>query len=175
MKAFATHSGQARRARRIAVANESRPRFGNGILLGMSTVHGLLRSSLRLPKSSASIDHAPGPSIAIETPIVNCKRQTRTRSVPAKIMQSSAIEIQTPATGVHRPTTKKTPARAAKVSKRWDSRWGAPITATKASHRRGRPPASLRTKRPFPGQPFGNIEYRRCKGLTYSRVRVTIA
>src|SRR5580693_7249806 len=90
-------------------------------------------SRLFLPKRRASIDSAPGPRIARAIPNVANKIVPRGWSVPAMAIQVSHSAIMAPAIGVHKPTSRKTPAMAAITWSAIDSRCGTPISAATPS------------------------------------------
>ena len=115
------------------------------------------------PKRCASIDQAPGPSIARLAAIEAAITEAHHSSTRELAIQSSTSADTTPAMGVQSPTIKKTPRPAARsgiacCSKRADVR-----DALRASCIRKAKRARRNTRRPFPGQPLVNVENRRCK------------
>lgn len=68
-----------------------------------------------------------------------------------------------PAIGVHRPISSKI-ANAATIAKRVPGRWCLfPSHHAVQVYKREIPSVSLRRRSPLPGQPFGNMEKRRCR------------
>ena len=65
-----------------------------------------------LPKSLASIDHSPGPTIASAAPIAaNRMAEVESPALNHRI-DAFAMTASTPASGVHKPTIRKMPATA---------------------------------------------------------------
>jgi hypothetical protein len=67
------------------------------------------------PKSRASTDHRPGPNIARAAAMVPVNRPTTGCSSILRICEISNAATTAPATGVHRPTTRRSPARASEA------------------------------------------------------------
>ena len=69
-----------------------------------------------LPKIRASIDHAPGPIIAIVALSVANMAAINGSWMPVRMTQSSATVATIPAMGVHKPARRKIPAAAPVIS-----------------------------------------------------------
>jgi hypothetical protein len=123
------------------------------------------------PKRRASMDHAPGPIIAMVAP-----RMARTigiqGSLPlAKAIHSSTAPIKLPTTGVHNPTRRSIPAQAAIICGIIDGEKDLPASSMIAK-RRSRMAVRMRwRRRPTPGQPLANVENSRCKTLPHRHRR----
>ena len=65
-----------------------------------------------LPKSRASIDHAPGPSIANVRPSIASMIGINGSPTQRHAIQTSTIPNSTPAAGVHKPARRNIPATA---------------------------------------------------------------
>lgn len=68
-----------------------------------------------LPNSRASIDQAPGPTIAKVAPRIASIRGTSGSPTRNKTIHSSTMVTSAPPTGVHKPTRRSIPAPAAMV------------------------------------------------------------
>ena len=116
-----------------------------------------------LPKSFASTDQAPGPIIARVAPKVAKRIGTHEVSKRAKTIQSSAIATRAPMMGVHNPRARKIPAVAPTILGAVKIR-GDCFTSVAIAEEKSATPASNRwTNKALPGQPFANVENKRCK------------
>jgi hypothetical protein len=114
------------------------------------------------PKRSASIDHAPGPSIARPT-LIERRRIAVCGKVPLRSnVQDCDMTTNTLPTGVQRPISMSSPAAIPTIAGAMAS-WCGPDASHALQFASKMPPAaSRRTSRPLPGQPSGKIENRRC-------------
>jgi len=121
----------------------------------------LLRSgaSMRLhPKSRASTDHRPGPNIARAAAIVPVNRPTTGCSSTLRICEISITATTAPATGVHRPTTRRSPARASEAELSAMPNNGSCHSLRPVPTRRTAPTTPRISSRPMPGQLSANVE-----------------
>ena len=115
------------------------------------------------PKRRASMDHAPGPIIAIVAPKVARMIGIHGSLPLANAIHSSTAPIKLPTTGVHNPTRRSIPAQAAIICGIIDGEKGLPASST-IPKRTSRIAVSMRwRRRPAPGQPLANVENSRCK------------
>lgn len=123
-----------------------------------------------LPNKRASIDHAPGPSIAALAESAARKMRAHLPSCLAECIDiahhNSARAAKAPVTGVHKPSSRKIPPPAAirdstiaVAAGGFPERWEMP------PQRRAIPRQTLSSSRPNPGQPFGNVEKSRCRTI----------
>jgi hypothetical protein len=128
-----------------------------------------------LPKSRASMDHAPGPTIAKMAPRTACMMGTHgppeSESCADKATHTLTTATSPPATGVHRPIRRSMPAPAP-MSCRTMIVSGVPARKLTIAEKTIAEQVSTRkSSRPTPGQPFANVEKRRCKGQRKEFVR----
>ena len=74
-----------------------------------------------LPNSRASIDQAPGPTIARVAPRVANMMGIQGSPGREKAIHTSAMASKAPVTGVHNPTRRSTPAPAAMIGGAMDA------------------------------------------------------
>jgi hypothetical protein len=128
-----------------------------------------------LPKSRASMDQAPGPTIANVAPrnpsMTGIQGSPKCEKYPSKAIHTLTMATSAPATGVHRPTRRSIPAptpmicRITGINGDASRRLATPkwMSATLVSNRRSR--------RPMPGQPSANVENSRCNPHLFKRMR----
>jgi len=68
-----------------------------------------------LPKSRASMDQAPGPTIARVAPMVANMMGIQGSPPREKAIHTSAMATKPPVTGVHKPTRRSIPAPTAMI------------------------------------------------------------
>jgi hypothetical protein len=116
-------------------------------------------ASMRLhPKSRASTDHRPGPNIASAAAMVPVNRPTTGCSSTRRTCEISIRATTAPATGVHSPTTRRSPGRArdAELSA---MRNDGSCHRLRPVPRRSTPPTTPRiSSKPMPGQLSANVE-----------------
>jgi len=122
-----------------------------------------------LPKSRASMDQAPGPTIAKTAPRTACRMaihgSPECEKHRRRAMHTLTMAASDPATGVHKPARRSIPApipmicRTAVANRGGSRRLAIPkwMSATPVSNRR--------SKRPLPGQPSAKPENSRCTTL----------
>lgn len=122
------------------------------------------RASMRFhPKSRASTDQRPGPSIARAVAMVPSRRHTTRSSSAVRICEIWMMATNVPASGVHSPATKRSPdpARDMDVSVVWNDR--SLHSPGLARRRRTEPTTRRKSSNAIPGQLAVNEEYRRRK------------
>jgi hypothetical protein len=112
------------------------------------------------PKSRASIDNRPGPSIVSAQPIVAARRRPFRSSPVLRISEIATTATTAPATGVHNPAMRRSAASASAAEATMSN--GGPL------HRPGpacqsttAPTTSRISSKAIPGEPPANVEYRR--------------
>jgi hypothetical protein len=122
-------------------------------------------SRRRRPNRTESIDHQPGPSIAIAP-------QMQTSSIPSfgssellRIIRISRSTAKIPATGVQSPMSSSPPEITIVSGSSPASRNPSVMDTARPAEARYPPEATRNRRRPAPGHPFGNIENRRCKDM----------
>jgi hypothetical protein len=113
------------------------------------------------PNRRASMDHAPGPSIASAAPTPPIKMCIHGSCICMKAHDTSATAITAPATGVQKPINSR--AAAQTTTKRTASAGrGATTSPAMPCCTDGITAIARKNKSPAPGQPSGNVENRRC-------------
>lgn len=112
------------------------------------------------PKRRASIDHAPGPIIASVRPNAASIMEMPAPSTQENAIHDSTTAINAPQTGVHKPSSSNAPALA---PMRCGTDEDVPPICQKLKPNRNAAVTTRCSRRPMPGQPFGNTEKRRCK------------
>lgn len=107
------------------------------------------------------MEQAPGPIIANVVPRVAKTMGIEGLPPPAKTIHSSLAAMTAPATGVHKPTRSSIPAPAAIICGTIDAKWLSPRCPA-TQQRRTVADNNRWSRRPRPGQPFGNVENKRC-------------
>jgi hypothetical protein len=116
-----------------------------------------------LPKRWASMDHAPGPIIAMVAPNAASTIGIHGSLPLADAIHSSMAAIMVPMTGVHSPTRRSIPAQAAIICGIIDEEKGFPVKS-KIPNRTSKMHVSTRCiRRPAPGHPLAKVEKSRCK------------
>ena len=119
------------------------------------------------PNSRASMDNAPGPIIANVAPDV-AKRMGIPREAHEKATHTSTTAINVPLIGVHKPTSRKIAAPNPIDCGITTASCGVSIGRVKTAQKRNVAVITRCRRRPLPGQPFGNVEKRRCKDTPFS-------
>ena len=119
------------------------------------------------PNRRASIDHAPGPVIA--NVAADVARRMEIPLVEENAIHASTIAIRVPLIGVHKPKSIKIAGHAATTCGMTKANCGVSLRRPNAHQNRNVAVIRRCTRRPLPGQPFGNIEKRRCKDLSSLR------
>ena len=119
-------------------------------------------ASMRLhPKSRASTDQRPGPNIARAAAMVPVSRPTTGCSSNLRICEISIRATTAPATGVHSPTTRRSPGRASDAELSAMRNDGS-CHRLRPVPRTSTPPTTPRiSSKPIPGQLSANVEYSR--------------
>jgi hypothetical protein len=116
-------------------------------------------TSMRLhPKSRASTDHRPGPNIASAAAMVPVNRPTTGYSSTLRICEISITATTAPATGVHNPTTRRSPARASDAELSAIRNDGSCHSVRPVPTRRTPPTTPRISSKPMPGQLSANVE-----------------
>jgi len=119
-----------------------------------------------LPKSRASIDQAPGPTIAKAAPRTACMMAIRGSRECERNCENAihtlAMAAKDPATGVHRPARRSNPAPAPMTCSTTVINGGASRRQMSPEWISANPVSSRRSRRPIPGQPSANVENSRC-------------
>jgi len=123
------------------------------------------------PKSRASRDQMPGPSIASAAPTTASNMQVRRLSALERAVHSSTITTKTPAIGVRNPIRRRTPPIVARDCPMIPCHSGAISILATPSWARTIPAPNRRRRRPLPGQPLGNMENSRCREGLNDKVR----
>jgi hypothetical protein len=127
-----------------------------------------------LPKSRASTDQAPGPTIVKMTPRTACVMAIHGSPVceknPEKAIHTLTTAASAPATGVHKPTRRSIPAPTPMICGTTIVNGGASRTPAIPKWMSATAVSSRRSRRPLPGQPSANVENSRCKILPPNRV-----
>jgi len=119
-------------------------------------------ASMRLhPKSRASTDHRPGPNIARAAAMVPVNRATTGCSSILRICEIANAATIAPATGVHRPTTRRSAARPSEAELSATRNDGSCHSLRPVSTRRTAPTTPRISSKPMPGQLPANVEYSR--------------
>lgn len=108
------------------------------------------------------MDQAPGPIIAKAAPRVAKTMGVEGSLPPEKTIHSSLAAITAPTTGVHRPMSSRIPAPAAIICGAIDAKCEVSLRCSATQQRRTVADNNRWSRRPLPGQPFGNAENRRC-------------
>jgi len=119
------------------------------------------RTSMRFhPKSRASIDNRPGPSMVSATPIVAARRRPFRSSPVLRISEIATAAITAPATGVHNPAMRRSAASARDPETTMCN--GGPLHSLGPACQRTTAPTTSRiNSKAIPGPPPANVEYRR--------------
>ena len=120
------------------------------------------------PKRRASIDHRPGPNIAIAAPAVPNNSQTHLSPGSINIFQISISAAEVPTIGVHRPTISRIPTPIESTARMvtFIGGWLASLVAARTTS--AQPITKRRRSKPTPGQPPANVEYKRRKNAAFS-------
>jgi hypothetical protein len=105
----------------------------------------------------------PGPSIASAAPTTASSMQVRRLSALEKAVLSSTITTNTPAIGAKNPIRRRMPPMVARDCHMIPCHSGAISISATPSCVRTIPAPNRRSRRPPPGQPFGNMENSRCR------------
>src|SRR5262249_43179629 len=108
------------------------------------------------------MDHAPGPIIAKVAPNV-AKMMGIAPSALEYATHTSTAAINVPQTGVHRPSSRSTAALAPIACGKTKADCEGSLRCPKPEPSRAVAVTTRCRRRPRPGQPFGNVEKRRCK------------
>src|SRR6266403_549040 len=128
-----------------------------------------------LPKSRASRDQMPGPSMASAAPTTASTMQVRRLSALERAVHTSTITTNTPAIGVKKPIRRRTPLMVARDCHMIPCHSGAISISATPSWVRTIPAPNRRSRRPLPGQPLGNMENSRCREGLNNKVRESAA
>jgi len=109
------------------------------------------------------MDQAPGPIIARVAPRVARTMDIEGPPPPEKTIHSSLAATTAPTTGVHRPARSSIPAPAAIKCGTIAANCEPSLRCSPTQRRRTVADNNRWSRRPRPGQPFGNVENRRCK------------
>ena len=120
-----------------------------------------LGGSMRFhPKSRASTDNRPGPSIVSAQPIVAARRRPFRSSPVLRISEIATTATTAPATGVHKPAMTNSAARARDAETTMCN--GGPLDSPGPACQSTTAPTTSRiSSNPTPGQPPANVEYSR--------------
>jgi hypothetical protein len=112
------------------------------------------------PKSRASIDNRPGPSIVSAHPIVAARRRPFRSSPVLRISEIAITATTAPATGVHNPAMRNSAARAmdAETTMCNSELLDSPAPACQSTTA---PTTSRISNNAIPGAPPANVEYKR--------------
>ena len=129
-----------------------------------------------LPKSRASIDQAPGPTIA-KTALrtawtIGIHGSPECERMRDKAIQTLRIAANPPATGVHKPISKRIPEAAPIICKTTMADEGAFSAPTIPKWISAAPVSSRKSRRPTPGQPPAKVENKRCKTLPITEYEI---
>src|SRR5690349_15897591 len=127
------------------------------------------------PKSCASRDQTPGPSIASAAPTTASTMQVRRLSALERAVHSSTTATKTPAIGVKTPIRRRPPPAVARDCRIIPCHSGAISISVTPSWVRRIPTPNRSSRRPLPGQPFGNMENSRCREDLNEKVRESAA
>jgi hypothetical protein len=125
-----------------------------------------------LPKRRASMDQAPGPTIAKTAPRTACTigihgspecQKNREKAIHTLTMAASV-----PATGVDKPIRRSIPATAPMICRTTIVTGGAASTPAIPKWTRATAVSSRSSRRPAPGQPLAKVENSRCKTLPFT-------
>jgi hypothetical protein len=109
------------------------------------------------------MDHAPGPIIARVAPKVAKMIGIPRPPELEQTIHSSTIVIIVPTTGVHKPTRSSIPATAANMCGTIDANCDVSLKCAIPEQNRVVAVNTRWSRMPMPGQPFGNVENKRCK------------
>jgi hypothetical protein len=119
-----------------------------------------------LPKSRASMDQAPGPSIAKTAPRTATRMaihgSPECEKYRERAIHNLMIATSAPATGVHKPIRRSIPAPIPMICRTTAPKGGDSRTPTIPKWISATAVSSLRSRRPMPGQPSANVENSRC-------------
>ena len=123
-----------------------------------------------LPKSRASMDQAPGPTIAKTAPRTACTMgingSSECEKYREKAIHTLAMAASVPATGVHKPIRRSIPATAPMICRTTIVTGGVASTPTIPKWMSAAAVSTRKSRRPAPGQPLANVENSRCKILS---------
>jgi hypothetical protein len=112
------------------------------------------------PKSRASIDNRPGPSIVSAPAIVADSRRPCRSSPVVRIPETATTATTAPANGVHNPTMRRSAASASDAEATIGN--GRPLDSPGPARQRTTAPTTSRiNSKAIPGQPPANVEYKR--------------
>jgi hypothetical protein len=135
--------------------------------------YGSRMSMCFLPKSRASMDQAPGPTIAKTAPRAACMmaihgspecEENRNKAIHTFTKAASA-----PASGVHKPARISRPAPTPILCRMIVTNGGASRRLAIPKWTSATPVSTRKSRRPTPGQPSANVENNRCTILPYTR------
>ena len=135
-------------------------RCGKGFFQTGRRVRGGTSTRLH-PKRRASIDNRPGPNIArVQLMVASNDATTGSADIWKAILHTSTTATEAPTMGVQRPAIKKIPHTARRIREMLPL--GPWIKITESVRQMSATPRTRRMiKRPTPGQPPANVEYRR--------------
>ena len=112
------------------------------------------------PKSRASTDQRPGPSIVSAQPIVAARRRPFKSSPVLRMSEIATTATTAPATGVHNPAMRRSAASASDAEATMSN--GGPLHSPGPARQSTTAPTTSRiSSRAIPGAPPANVEYRR--------------
>jgi len=124
-----------------------------------------------LPNSRASMDQAPGPTIARTAPRTPCTMgihgSPECGKCCEKAIDNLTMAASAPATGVHRPIKRRIPAPIPVICKTTVGKGGASRRPTVPKWMSAAPVSSRNSRSPVPGQPSAKPENSRCTILRY--------
>ena len=110
------------------------------------------------PKSRASIDNRPGPTIVSPAAMVAEKRWPTGGPLVVKISEITTTAATAPASGVHNPMMRRSAAAASDAEAMITCNGGSLNSRGPACQRTTAPTPSRISNRPIPGQPPANVE-----------------
>ena len=112
------------------------------------------------PNRRASMDHKPGPNIAMAAAAVPNSSQTHLSPGKVNIFQISINAIEVPAMGVHKPAISSIPAANKSTAGIVTLKGGGSLHSLKLERAIRTDPTTKRMRsKPVPGQPPANVEY----------------
>jgi hypothetical protein len=126
------------------------------------------------PKSRASMDQAPGPTIAKTAPRTACMigihGSPECEQYREKAIHTLTMAASDPATGVHKPARRSTPAPIPRTCRTAVANGGDSPRLAMPKWMSAAPVATRRSSRPTPGQPSAKPENSRCTLLPFNRI-----
>jgi len=112
------------------------------------------------PKSRASTDQRPGPSIVSAQPIVAARRRPLRSSPVLRMSEIATTATTAPTTGVHNPAMRRSAASASDAEATMPN--GGPLHSPGPARQSTTAPTTSRiSSKAIPGAPPANVEYRR--------------